>query len=199
MDDADLKFVTALVDLVKAVVWPAVVVWLVLRFRVHVSHLLARLASLKVGGSEFVFQQPSDGPSMAASPTPRGDIRTGADGFLTVDSLRAVVRDTLVLDQRETPVGELLFFQTPKQRTWLIATTNRVCVILDDQQTRRTGSLVQTVFGLEEALPLSFSESDGSGTVKFAAEDTWWYYSRQLFPTTRALAKAVRRLVGMTA
>src|ERR1700693_317256 len=199
MDEPTVKFVAALVDLVKALAWPAVAVWLVLRFRVQVSQLLTRLASLKVGGGEFVFQQPSERLPAAVPPTRADELQTGADGFLTIDSLPALVTRPALLDEREPVAGELLIFQTPKQRTWLIATTQHLFVILDDEQTRQKRNLVQTFFSRKQALPLKFGESEGSGIVKFAAEDTWWYYSRQLFPTRDALNRAMRRLVAIAA
>jgi hypothetical protein len=96
-------------------------------------------------------------------------------------------------------VGELLIFQTPRQRTWLIATTQHLFIVLDDEKTRLKRNLVQTFFGLKDALPLGFGVSGGSGIVKFAAEDTWWFYSQHLFSTTDALNSAVQRLVDMAA
>lgn len=199
MSDNSIKLVSALVDLIKALVWPALVVWLVLRFRVQVTELLTRLGSFKVPGGEFVFQQASV-KLLADVQAKRGlDLHLGPDGFLTLQSLREVVAHFALLEKDEPVKGELLIFQTPRQRTWLIATAKRTFIVLDDEKTRLKRNLVQTFFAVKETAPLEFTVSKGSGTVKFAAEDTWWFYSQHLFATTDALDAAVRRLVEMAA
>ena len=198
MNENTVRVVTALVDLVKALVWPALVVWLVLRFRTQLSELLARMASVKVAGNEFVFQQsPEKLPAVEPKSKQTLHLQTGADGFLTLTALRSLVSEFALLEKEEPIRGELLIFQTPRQRTWLIATRQRVFVLLDDERTRRKQRLVQTFFDLKETLPLEFRISGGAGVVKFAAEETWWYYSLNLFATTEALDAAVRRLIEM--
>jgi hypothetical protein len=72
-------------------------------------------------------------------------------------------------------------------------------VVLDDEKMRSEEKLVQTFFDVKDALLLEFRISNGAGVLKFAAEDTWRYYSRHLFGTSEALDVAVRRLVGMSA
>jgi hypothetical protein len=196
MNENTVKLVAAVVDLVKGLVWPAIVVWLILRFREQVSGLLTRLASIKVAGQEFVFQ-PQVAKATEVPPQRRFHLQLGADGFLTIDSVRSAVTELTREAQGEVIRSELLIFQTPKQRTWLIATNRHTFVVLDDETTRRKASLVQTFFGLEKTLPLEFGVSPGAGTVRFAAEDTWWYYSKSLFATTDSLTAAVRRMVQM--
>jgi hypothetical protein len=68
---------------------------------------------------------------------------------------------------------------------------------LDDEGTRSRKNLIQTYFEKEKTLPLDFGldPREGAGTVKFGAEDKWWYYSLHLFPTTARLQEAVVRLV----
>ena len=96
-------------------------------------------------------------------PQRRFNPKLGADGFLTVDSLRTAVLELTGEDGEETIKSELLIFQTPKQRSW--------------PSTMRRLSIIQTLFPLDRTLPLDFGVSHGAGIVRFAAEDTWWYYS----------------------
>jgi hypothetical protein len=199
MTDNDIKFAAALIDLVKALVWPALVIWLVLRFRIQVSELLTRLGSFKVPGGEFVFQQAAVHLLPAVQGKRVVSFILGPDGFLTFRSLHDVVSDFAGLDAAEAIRGELLILQTPRQRTWLIVSAEQLFVVLDDETTRKNKNLVQTVIGLDNVLPLDFGVSQGAGIVKFAAEGTWWFYSLHIFATTDALETAVRRLKKMAA
>ena len=72
--------------------------------------------------------------SKAAPPT------LGPDGFLTVESLRRLVSQSGLLDRGGDVMKELLIFQTPRQRTWLLATENFVFVLLDDDGQDRKGT-----------------------------------------------------------
>jgi len=106
-----------------------------------------------------------------------------------------LVAQSGLLESGEEVRKELLTFQTPKQRTWLLATSNFVFVLLDDEKTRARNSLIQTFFEKRKTFPLAFGSDKAAGIVKFGAEDTWWYYSFQLFPSTSRLQEAVERLV----
>jgi len=120
----------------------------------------------------------------------------GPDGFLTVESLRALVSQSGLLDEGENVRKELLIFQTPKQRTWLLATEKFLLIMLDDERTRSRKNLIQTFFEKTRTFPLKFGSEGDAGIVKFGAEETWWYFSFQLFPTVARLRKAVERLVS---
>src|SRR5712691_5156398 len=53
----DKEIVVAVLTFLSSLVWPAVFIWLVIRFRPQVAQLLNRLSTVKVAGSEFAFQQ----------------------------------------------------------------------------------------------------------------------------------------------
>jgi hypothetical protein len=151
------------------------------------------LATVKFAGTEWVLQEPTAQPPAIAK---RATVPViGPDGFLTADSLRTLVSQSGLLPEREEPEKELLIFQTPKQRTWLLATDNFVFILLDDEGTRSKNNVIQTYFEKKKTLPLSFGLEKQQGLVKFAAEDTWWYYSLQLFDKTASLLDAVQRLI----
>jgi hypothetical protein len=106
-----------------------------------------------------------------------------------------IVAQSTLHEPNETVVGELLIFQTPEQRTWLVATNRKVFVILDDEGTRNDKRIIQAAFDRARTLPLKFDTEKRAEAVKFAAEETWWYYSKHLFPTPKSLTAAVKRLV----
>ena len=197
MDSSKIQIYTATLEFLGRLVWPSVLLFVVFRFRRQISDLLARLGSVKVAGSEWVFQAPTDKAVTSAKELRTAKLETGPDRFLTAPSLRTAVMESGLVDAGNSVSGELLIFQTPTQRTWLFATQSLVLVLLDDEDTRRDSRLVQTSFERRKTLPLRFRRSQGdAGVVKFAAEDIWWYYSFHLFPTTTALDNAVRRLVN---
>jgi hypothetical protein len=196
MSDATTKLATASLEFAKALVWPLALLWVLHRFRTQLSDLLARVGSVKVAGSEWVFQEPLRKATESVVTTSSAvEWKVGADGFLNVISLHAIVSDSKLLEMGESVRGELLLFQTPTQRTWLIATSRRIFVLLDDDATREEKRVIQTSFDRARTLPLRFGKSEGEGIVKFRAEQTWWYYSTHLFPSTDSLNTSVRRLI----
>jgi hypothetical protein len=197
MAEPTTNLVAALIDFAKSLIWPAVLLWVIHRFGSQISALLSRLGSLKVAGSEWVFQPPAPESTQTPAVPPLADaLKFGPDGFLTPQSLRAIVSCSELLRSGESVTGELLIFQTPKQRTWLLATQRQVFVLLDDERNRDKKRIIQTRFERTRTLPLETAKEDGTGVVKFAVEDTWWYYSPQLFPKPSVLEAAVKQLVS---
>jgi hypothetical protein len=194
-DPAPTTLPIALVQLIGQLAWPLALLAVIWRFRNQIQSLLTRVASVKVGGSEWVFQEPSSNKPVTISQQARSAPALGPDGFVTVEGLHALVSSSGLLVDGDTTKKELVIFQTPRQRTWLLASRTSVYVILDDKRTRRKRSLIQTYFSKDRALPLDFGSGKNAGIVKFAAESTWWYYSLHLFPTTSKLQHAIERLV----
>jgi hypothetical protein len=196
MDESAIKLITALIGFTKALVWPVVLIWVLHRFGAQISALLGRLGSLKVAGSEWVFQEPSPKAEEESAVAVRAaELQTGPDGFLTPEGRRTLVLQSTLHEPNERNTGELLIFQTPKQRTWLVATDRKIFILLDDEQTRREKRIIQTAFDRAKTLPLEFDTEENAESVKFAAEETYWYYSKHLFPTTKSLTAAVKRLI----
>lgn len=195
MDDSTAKLYSTTLEFLGKLAWPAVILYALYKFRVQLSQLLTRLGSVKVAGSEWVFQAPTDKAPEPSKDLRRTKLEVGADGFLNALSIRAAVTESGLLDADELVTDELLIFHTPNQRTWLVATGRNVFVLLDDQDTRKDARLIQTFFDRTKTLPIQCRRSDGADVVKFAAEDIWWYYSVHLFPTPSALRDAITRLV----
>lgn len=185
----------ALVQLLGDLAWPAVALYVIYTFRAPLIELLKRLASLKVGDNEFLFQKPTETTVSVLAHRSSPTVELGADSFLTVHSIHSFVADSGLLDEGDEVKKELLIFQTPQQRTWLVSTRNHMFLLLDSEQTRGKLNVVQTFFDKNNTLPLDFTAQNGAGAVKFAAEKTWWYYSLHLFPSTSSLNDAIRRLI----
>jgi hypothetical protein len=189
----------AIVQLLGQLGWPVAVLIIVFRFQNPIEKLLSRfatsLASFKFAGTEWVIQEPAVKPPTvtpkAAAPIP------GPDGFLTVESLRELVSNSGLAHGEEVK-KELLIFQTPSQRTWLLATNNFVFVLLDDERTRFSNSAIQTFFDKKKTFPLKFvsDKTEGAGIVIFREAYPGWYYSFQLFDTSSRLKEAVEKLVA---
>lgn len=198
MDDNLAKIYSSTLEFIGKLVWPIVILLVLHRFRIQLGHLLSRLGSVKVAGSEWVFQSQTGKAPEPSKELKRTTFEIGVDGFLTSRSIRAAVAESGLLEDGDAVAGDLLIFLTPEQRTWLIATDFHVFVLLDDEDTRKESQFIQTFFERSRTLPLEFRISNGTEVVKFAAENIWWYYSVDLFPTPSVLKEAVIRLVKTT-
>jgi len=194
MDEHTSKVIVAILELIGHLIWPMVFLFLIFKFRKYIEALLTRLGSLKIAGSEWVFQQTTDKEVQTKSESIE-KIQIGPDGFYSSEGIRKIVIASNLLENDDTVKQELLIFQTPKQRTWLVATKKYLFVLLDDESTQKINALIQTFFEKSKTLPVQFSIHDNAGTVKFDAEDIWWYYSFNLFPTTNSLKNAIKNLI----
>ena len=190
------SFAVAIIQLIGQLAWPIALLLVVYRFRKQIERLLSRVASVKVAGSEWVFQEPA-AESLAMTSRPASAApEVGPDDFLSAEGVRQAISNSGLVEANEPLERELLIFQTPEQRTWLVVSSNYTFVVLDDRGTRARGNLVQTSFARSKTLPLRFDSDNGAGIVKFAAEPNWWYYSVQLFPSTSRLQSSVEKLVA---
>jgi hypothetical protein len=195
----DKDITVALLEFLRSLLWPAVFVWIVIRFRAQVEKLLERLTTVKVAGNEFAFQQPAANAAPPA-PTARVEIsQIGPDGFFTAEGIRDIVSQSGLLPAGEKAASELLLFDTGHQHTWLVASPSRVMIVLDDEETRALNQLVQVVMDKNNVLPLKFSARDGEGLVSFGSDPTRWYYSFSLFPTSESLERRFKKLLDRSA
>ena len=189
----------ATLQFLSSLLWPAILFWLLWRFRKQIEQLLLRLASVKVAGSEFVFQAPSDKAEKPSATAKQAILELPPDSFIPVSGIRTIVERSGLLDVGDTVTGHLLLFQTPAQHTWLVATTKSMFVLLDDAGTRRSAELIQTFLPRNEVLPIKTDMEDGAGVVRFRGEDTWWYYGRDLFPSAKSLNDSIKTLLRPSA
>jgi hypothetical protein len=185
--------VVAFLNFLSALVWPAVLVWLILKFRTQIERSLEKLASVEApGGFKATFQLSAPG----ATHVPEATIEVsqiGPDGFFTALGIRNIVSQ--ILPKGETAKEDLLFFDNQSQHTWLAASTNKVVIVLDDENTRASNRLIQVVMDKEDVLPLDFESRGTAGVVRFGANPIQWYYSFSLFSTTDSFRDKFRELL----
>jgi hypothetical protein len=194
MDHESATVINALIGLIGKLVWPVVAIVFLLAFRENVRSLIDRIASISLPGSKFLFQKPA-----SSSPNPSAELKAatfelGPDGFLTDLARRKIVQEAK-LEKHPEYQRELLLYNNPTQRTWLLTTKVNLYILLDDPSTRSASTVIQTYFEKSKALPLKFGVDNETGLVAFAAEEDWWYYGKSLFPSEQKLYAAISRLV----
>jgi len=195
----DKEIVVAVLTFLSSLVWPAVFIWLVIRFRPQVAQLLNRLSTVKVAGSEFAFQQAAVNAA-PANPEAKVEIsQIEPGGFFTAEGIRNIVSQSGLLPAGESAVAAMLLFDNVNQHTWLVASPSKVVIVLDDEETRARNQLVQVVMEKNQVLPLKLSSRDGAGLVSFGSDPTRWYYSLSLFPTRESLASRIKSLLQVSA
>lgn len=172
------------------------IVWTLYYYREELRQFLLRVRAVKVLGTE-VTTEPTQQPSTSATKvaeTPQSKSERDAEGFYSETGISQLVKDTS--PRGETVVGALLFFKTPSQHTWLVATQKKLYCVLDDADQRKTGELVQFTLPLEDAEPITIRGSDkpSYGFVDIGKE-SYWYYSQDLFPEAAALKSAISQLI----
>ena len=185
---------SSLVFLAK-LIWPLLIFNFFYTFRIQIIRLLERLASVKVAGSEWVFQS-----EIKNSQIPTVDLKNDSlikmyDGFLSITTLHLIIKESGLLQANDKIIDELLIFKNANQKTWLIASHKQIFILLDDNSTRKDRRLIQTVFDINRTEPLDFKNNLGVGLVKFSAENIWWYYSVEIFPNTQDLSNAIKQVV----
>jgi hypothetical protein len=196
----DAALVTAILTFLTALIWPAVFIWVVIRFRTQFENLLDRLTSADVVGNKFVFQQSSS----EASSTPDAKVeisQIGADGFFTAEGIRAIVTQSGTLPKGDVAEDQLLIFDNGRQHTWLVSTRSKMVIVLDDENTRARNRVVQRVLDKDDVFPLDFAMTEnGATTVGFGHEPLpSWYYSSSLFPSSDYLRDGISKLVRRSA
>jgi hypothetical protein len=83
MNDATVKLINTILDLLGKLAWPGVVLFCILKFGKQIADLLHRLGSFKVAGSEWIFQPASSKALEAPKEFNKRELEIGADGFLT--------------------------------------------------------------------------------------------------------------------
>ncbi|WP_306141475.1 SAV_2336 N-terminal domain-related protein [Roseibium sp. MMSF_3412] len=124
--------------------------------------------------------------------------------FCTLEEIYDFLSDEEELLPSEKIIGNLVFFQTERQRSWLIATTRRLLFLLDDPDTRDGRFLVQRRSPVAESFAVKASENaKGSPVVRIGNNnlEPAWFYSASLFEKPSDIETAIRSLVqnAMTA
>lgn len=185
----------ATLQFLSSLIWPLFFIWIVFNFRPQFEKLLHRLASIKFPGGEAVFQKPSSKALQVNEEVSSEISLCGPDGFYTKAGIRELVAKSSQLPSSDEVTGELLMFDTTSQHTWLVATTKKMFILLDDDYTRDSGLVIQSVLNKKKSWPLEFDTEKGEGIVCFGTDDTYWYYSTKVFPVRKDIRNKVKRLL----
>ncbi len=184
-------------DLIKALLWPSVVLIGLYLFRNQISSLIERLAKLKIGDTEAEFQRPASEPIDAPNEVKKELEIIGPGGFLTEEGIRNVISSLGLLSNGETFVGQVLIFSTAKQRTWLVASTRSLFCVLDDERTRTSGRIVQWVQPIESIDVVHAREYKPTAGLLQVGKRKDWLYSTALFPEPSFLEGRIKDLLNM--
>jgi hypothetical protein len=118
-----------------------------------------------------------------------------SQGFFTKYGLKLLVDDSGLIEPGEEARELIQIFSTEKQRTWLIATEHQMFCILDDQDTRGTGRLIQWVLDLKDVHPIKVRTSFGGNPVVDIGSRTNWLYSPTLHPDEKRLEEDITSMI----
>ena len=118
--------------------------------------------------------------------------------FCTRSEILEVAGGASDLARNERPRGLLRIFATERQQTWLVATSQSLLVLLDDEDTRTAGTLVQQVWPRAGLRPVLASVEGGGRDVVVltdGGERASWYYSPRLFEEGPPIEAAISDLL----
>jgi len=193
-------------------------------FKDQIRDLINRVRRVKVGGAEAEFEQavdesviepaaiPTDAPDIEVdrpSPPPLEasvDVNKGLEvidlvvpgGFLAEGGVDEVIRRSGFLGSHEEVLDHLLLLKTTRQRTWLVATTDWIFCLLDDERTREGDRVIQwrqTRDAARHTSTKSSAKYPNLGRVKIGEKKNW-LYSRSLHPEPDELMRRIEALAG---
>jgi hypothetical protein len=121
-------------------------------------------------------------------------------GFLTEHGIRHVLETSGLLAPGEVIREHLLLFRTKTQRTWLVGTTASIYCLLDDENTRAKGRVVQwqqPVQAAKEVYARPKSKAKIAGVVDIGRRRNW-LYSLSLHPDPQQLEHRIQQLAGVS-
>ena len=172
----DAKNVETWLNFVSTLIWQILLAGIVFYFRSELAALFERIATVKVAGHEFTFQ-PKSPDAIAPGGEADDEIEIlGPEGFFTEKGITRLIEKSRLIGANERVVSSLPLYQTPAQHTWLVATNKQLFCVLDDQEGRVTGKLIQWRMDLDEAHPIKDRpyKSD-SGLVDIGKKRNWLY------------------------
>lgn len=182
-------------EFISTLIWQGIVVGVLWFFRNQIQALLARLATLKVGDTEMTFQEPTADAEMEEESVEVKLRAIGPGGFLTADGVEQLVSESALTHHDETVRETFLLFRTERQRTWLVTTSRSLYCILDDENTRADGRLIQWRLPLSAAQPIRAREhKPGAGLLDVGPRKRW-LYSTSLHPQPQELERSVASLI----
>ena len=194
--EAITQFLQAILPCISTLVWQIIIAVALIYFRVEIMALIDRVASLKVGDWEVAFQ-----PIAPEATSPGGEAETelemlGPGGFFTREGIAQLIQKSGLIEPGERVEDSLQIFQTKKQHTWLITTNGHMFCVLDDENTRDSGKLIQWRITLEQAEPITvIAHKPTVGLVSIGPRKNW-LYSRSLHANPDELKREIEAMVA---
>lgn len=173
---------------ISSTLWPAAFLITILLFRKQFVLLLQRLSSFKFGDTEVAFQ--AGAPDEKAAPAKLVHASTAPSGFLTDSSIRSVIKDSGLTGGDEV-YRTMQIFRTTNQATWLAFSKSKVFCLLDDENTRKSGRLIQWVLPKSAAKPIVTRQKNATVGLIDVGQRSSWLYSLNLFPDPEMLKTEV--------
>lgn len=97
----------------------------------------------------------------------------------------------------------LIFFKTKRQKTWLVATNNKLFCVLDDILTDKfeirwhldINEVIDEGGNLILDISIESNYKEKSGRIDFGPNHKNWLYSKQLYPSSENLKSDIKNLV----
>lgn len=118
-----------------------------------------------------------------------------ASGRYTEEGIARTVELDGELNEGESVFGQLPLLDSDRQRSVLLATNERLFLVLDDERTQREEHLVQWSQPLDECLPVTARITDSKTPVVDIGVRKRWLYSRSLHANPRKLERAIQQLI----
>jgi hypothetical protein len=196
MMENNVRLVEAVLSFISSLVWPAVILFVVWHFREQISYMILNIKSFKNPFGEFEFVQPQrSGDIKPLKKTATQEKYVDPRGFYTKDGLSKLITESGLIQVDEKVVDMVLIFETLKQHTWIITTNLQLFCVLDDEDTRSSGRMIQWKMLLSDDLPIRARISERGNPVVDIGERKGWLYSRHLFPIEEALEKSIKSLI----
>lgn len=181
----------ALIELAGSFVWPTALIGVLILFRANLAALLASISRIDSPWGSIETQATSkDAPAVDAS-----KIAAHADGFFQKDELAGLLSDSGLLMSGEKIGRSLSLFRTAKQQTWLVATDHSLFCILDDDNTRASGMMIQWRLSLDQIKAVRAYISERGNTVVDIGPRKRWLYSARLHPNPIGLEEDITSIV----
>jgi hypothetical protein len=196
--DIAVAIIGAISDTISSFAWPLTLLVFSLIFRKEVGKLISRVKNIKYPGGELNTHQEED-PD-APEPTKEAERQIelfDPTGFRTKNGVKQLVSESGLFDESEKLIDSLLIFRTRRQRTWLSVTNRQVFCILDDENTRARGRLIQWRLPLSSATPVKAHISRKGNNVLDVGVKKNWLYSSSLHEVDTELEEKVNLLISM--
>jgi hypothetical protein len=185
----------------SAFVWQLIIVGVLIYFRKELEELLKRVAHVGFGPLQVDVRQPPAPDATSPGGKAEKELKEppiGQGGFFTVHGIRQLIADSGLIGPGEKVERELLIFQTEKQRTWLVTTDKQMFCILDDEQTRQSGRMIQWRQPLAGAKPVRAKPYQPKVGLLDIGERKDWLYSVRLHPSRRELEAEIGCMISDT-